>query len=125
MEPEYSTTLGIFTDRAAADRALEELRQAGFDNDQLRYITRDEDRQQGTAPRKESQSSQAESETRRIFFIVNALGRYQEACDILLRNGAEVTTQKPDVANSTSMIGSSARDDHGPHVSYVPHGTDR
>src|SRR5256885_2709823 len=36
-----STVVGVFEDRAAAERAIEELRQAGFNDDQIGYVVRD------------------------------------------------------------------------------------
>src|SRR2546421_8405330 len=36
-----ATVVGVFEDRAAAERAIEELRQAGFNDDQIGYVVRD------------------------------------------------------------------------------------
>ena len=38
---ERTTAIGVFTERAAADAALEELREAGFPADQLGFVVRD------------------------------------------------------------------------------------
>jgi hypothetical protein len=39
---ERSTVVGVFSDRAQADRAVEELRRAGFSNDQIGVAGREE-----------------------------------------------------------------------------------
>ncbi len=36
-----STVVGVFEDRAAAERAIDELRRAGFNDDQIGYVVRD------------------------------------------------------------------------------------
>ena len=38
---ERTTAIGVFTERAAADAALDELREAGFPADQLGFVVRD------------------------------------------------------------------------------------
>ena len=41
---ERSTAVGVFTDRTQAERAIEELHRAGFNDDQIGFVTRTNDR---------------------------------------------------------------------------------
>ena len=73
-----STLVGIFRDRAKADRAIEELKQAGFRDDQLSSTV---------YSFKTTQEAQ-ESEPSRVVLTVKTDGRDQQAFSILFNNGA-------------------------------------
>lgn len=73
-----STLVGVFRDRTKADRALEELKQAGFSDDQLSSTV---------YSFKTTQEAQ-ESEHSRIVLTVKTDGRDQQAFAILFDNGA-------------------------------------
>lgn len=48
---ERSTAVGVFTERALAERAIEDLRNAGFNEDQIGFISRGDDTSVPTTPR--------------------------------------------------------------------------
>jgi hypothetical protein len=73
-----STLVGVFRDRAKADRAIEELKQAGFRDDQLSSTV---------YSFKTTQEAQ-ESEPSRVVLTVKTDGRDQQAFSILFNNGA-------------------------------------
>lgn len=73
-----STLVGVFRDRAKAERAIEELKQAGFRDDQLSSTV---------YSFKTTQEAQ-ESEPSRIVLTVKTDGRDQQAFSILFDNGA-------------------------------------
>src|SRR5260370_7846566 len=72
------TMWGVFRDRDKADRAIEELKEAGFRDDQLSSTV---------CSFKTTQEAQ-ESEHRRIVLTVKTDGRDQQAFGILFDNGA-------------------------------------
>jgi hypothetical protein len=75
---DQSTTIGIFRDRSRADHAIDELKQAGFSEDQVRLTLYSP--QAG-----EEFHHHADS---RIIVTVQATGREQDAIGILFTNGA-------------------------------------
>ncbi|SRR6266581_9717749 len=76
---DLSIVAGVFRDRAKADRALEELKQAEFRDDQLSSTVYNQHTEQ-EAP--------GSSEHSRIVVTVMAEGREQDAVGILFDNGA-------------------------------------
>lgn len=73
-----STLVGVFRDRAKADRAIEELKQARFRDDQL----------SSTVYSFKSTQEAQEAEHSRIVLTVKTDGRDQQAFSILFDNGA-------------------------------------
>src|SRR5258708_39085792 len=47
---ESTTVVGLFTERAQAERAIEDLRNAGFNENQIGFLGRGEDTSAPTAP---------------------------------------------------------------------------
>lgn len=75
---DQSTIFGVFRDRSKADHAVEELKQAGFKEDQVKLTLY-------SPPAAEESPSHADS---RIIVTVQADGREQDAVGILFNNGA-------------------------------------
>ena len=87
---EHSTIVGVFREQAQADLAVEQLKQAGFSEDQI----------QATAYNPTPDASTAEEEVEgvpqvvgagrggRFVVTVNAEGREHEALGVLVNNGA-------------------------------------
>src|SRR5690349_275534 len=101
-ESDRSAIVGVFVDQANADEAINELRAAGFSDDQINLEVRStrvsgedisdeeqiaEGREEGTAGETPDRL-QGSSEVSRTIVTVNAQGREQEALGILHRNGA-------------------------------------
>jgi hypothetical protein len=100
-ESDRSTIVGVFEDQAQAEQAINELRSAGFSDDQINLVVH---RAPGTgediisdAKRIEAGESRTDeapgifkekSEVTRTVVTVKAEGREQEAVGILIRNGA-------------------------------------
>lgn len=102
-ESDRSTIVGVFEDQAQADQAVNELRSAGFSNDQINLLVRsasvtneeipaDEQRteteEEGTAAEMTPSVFKGKSEVSRTIVTVQAEGREQDALAILHRNGA-------------------------------------
>jgi hypothetical protein len=84
---EHSTVVGVFADRTQAEHALDELRQAGFSDDQVGFSAGDEPenehrRQEDNDTKKQSTHGGP------VVVVVRADNRQEEASDILQRNGA-------------------------------------
>jgi hypothetical protein len=75
---DQSTIVGIFRDRSRADQAIDELKQAGFSEDQVKLTLY-------SPQAAEEFHSHADS---RIIVTVQATGREQDAIGILFTNGA-------------------------------------
>jgi len=80
---DLSIIAGVFRDRAKADRALEDLKQAGFRDDQLGSTVYNLNKAQEAEG-----SSEHAHEYSRIVVTVMAEGRDQDAVGILFDNGA-------------------------------------
>src|SRR2546421_7947679 len=88
-----SVIMGVFTDNAQAQQAMDDLQRAGFGPDQIRYSVR----KSGTGitnslenlglPEQEASFYNQEFEEGRTVVMVNTADRQQEAYDILRRNG--------------------------------------
>jgi hypothetical protein len=89
-----STLVGVFRDQAKADRAKEELKQAGFRDDQLSSTV---------YSFKTTQEAQ-ESEQSRIVLTVKTDGRDQQAFSILFDNGANNADLPPGTILEHSTI---------------------
>ncbi len=75
---DQSTIVGIFRDRSRADQAIDELKQAGFSEDQVKLTLYSP--QAGEEFHRHADS--------RIIVTVQATGREQDAIGILFANGA-------------------------------------
>jgi hypothetical protein len=86
---EHSTVVGVFQDRTRAEHALDELRQAGFSDDQIGYSPRDDELKkegkEGGEPGTEHQAAPVGP----VVVVVRAENRLEEASNILERNGAD------------------------------------
>ena len=88
-----SVIMGVFTDNAQAQQAMDDLQRAGFSPDQIRYSVR----KGGTGitdslenlglPEQEATFYNREFEAGRTVVLVNTADRQQEAYDIFRRNG--------------------------------------
>ncbi|MFL5592796.1 MAG: YsnF/AvaK domain-containing protein [Ktedonobacteraceae bacterium] len=88
-----SVIMSVFADNAQAQQAMDDLQQAGFSPDQIRYSVR----KSGTGitnslenlglPEQEASFYNQEFEAGRTVVMVNTADRQQEAYDILRRNG--------------------------------------
>ena len=86
--------VGIFTDDAQAQQAMDELQQAGFKNSQIRYSVRKggsgitDSLENLGLPEEEATFYNSEFEAGRTVVTVNTNDRQQDAYDILRRYGA-------------------------------------
>lgn len=99
--PLAQSIVGLFPDRASAEAAIQDLKAAGFNPERIGMVMRDRGESRGTAggptggligmgvPRAEAQYHQGRVEQGGVLVTVDALGRDDEARQILLRNGAE------------------------------------
>jgi hypothetical protein len=85
---DLSIVAGVFRDHAKADRAIDELKQAGFRDDQLSSTVYNQHTEQ-EAP--------GSSEYSRTVVAVMAEGREQDAVGILFENGANNADLPPGV----------------------------
>ncbi len=89
MDTSDSTIVGLFRDPARAKLAVEQLRQAGFSDDQIQttayYPAENKDAGEGVGIAAHMPGAGGES---RFVIAVNADGREPEAVGILMRNGA-------------------------------------
>ncbi len=92
-----SPIVGVFREHAKADHAVEELKQAGFREDQITSAI------YSLEPAPEAQTP----ENSRIIVTVKAEDRDQQAFGILLNNGANNADLPPGLALSDSKIVSS------------------
>ena len=84
---EHSTVVGVFADRTQAKHALDELRQAGFSEDQVGFSAGDES--EGEHKKQEDNDATKQSaQAGPVVVVVRADNRQEEASDILQRNGA-------------------------------------
>ncbi len=96
---DQSTIVGVFRDRSMADHAIDELKQAGFREDQVKLTFY-------SPQAAEEFPSHAESRT---IIAVQADGREQDAVGILFNNGANNADLPPDtVLRDGSIISSQA-----------------
>jgi hypothetical protein len=92
-----SSIVGVFRDHAKAEHAVEELKQAGFREDQITSAI------YSLEPAQEAQTP----ENSRIIVTVKAEGRDQQAFGILFNNGANNADFPPGMTLSDSKIVSS------------------
>ena len=108
---ETSTVIGVFTNRDQANRAIDELRRAGFSYDQIRIVERGagsfldnlkslftgqettssnkaDDLMRMGVPEQDARHYQSELDAGRVIVIVKAAGRPEQAMTILRQNGA-------------------------------------
>jgi hypothetical protein len=99
---EHSTVMGVFADRAHVEQALNELRQAGFSDDQVGFSAGNEP-EGGQKEQADSNTEQDSSAwTGPIVVVVNAENRQEEASDILRRNGANNVSSHAQPAREAS-----------------------
>jgi hypothetical protein len=92
-----SSIVGVFRDHAKAEHAVEELKQAGFREDQITSAI------YSLKPAQEAQTP----ENSRIIVTVKAEGKDQQAFGILFNNGANNADFPPGMELSDSKIVSS------------------
>ncbi len=92
-----SPIVGVFRDHAKADRAVEELKQAGFREDQITSVIH------SLEPAQEKQTT----ENSRMIVTVKTEGRDKQAFGILFNNGANNADLPPGLELSDSEILSS------------------
>jgi hypothetical protein len=94
-----SHIVGVFRDHAKADHAIEELKQAGFREDQITSAVH------SLQPAQEAQTP----ENSRIVITVQAEGRDQQAFGILFNNGANNADLPPGMElRHSEIVGSQA-----------------
>src|SRR5437867_3050859 len=84
---EHSTVVGVFADRTQAEHALDELRQAGFSEDQVGFSAGDEFGNEQKRQEDDDTKKQA-TQAGPVVVVVRADNRQEEASGILQRNGA-------------------------------------
>src|SRR5437667_7812844 len=100
MENTDSTPiLGVFRDQAKADPAIEELKQAGFTEDQIT----------SKVVGLHTASGETTPENTRIIVIVKADGRDKQAFGILFSNGANNADLPPGMALSGTILTSEGK----------------
>ncbi len=92
-----SPIVGVFRDHAKADHAVEELKQAGFREDQITF----------SEVSLQTASEEQTPENTRIIVTVTADGRDKQAFGILFNSGANNADLPPGISLSDSNIVSS------------------
>ena len=100
-----SPIVGVFRDQTKADHALEELKQAGFSEDQIR----------SKEVSLHSASGEQTPENTRFLLIVNAKGRDKQAFGVLFNNGANNADLPPGMTLSGTVLTS-----EGETVDLIP-----
>ncbi len=107
-----SIVISVFADSTQAQQAMDDLQQAGFSPDQIRYSVR----KSGTGitnslenlglPEQEATFYNREFEAGRTVVMVNTADRKREAYDILRRNGGyDFNSRAAQTADSTATAG--------------------
>src|SRR5207247_3175254 len=107
-----SIVISVFADSTQAQQAMDDLQQAGFSPDQIRYSVR----KSGTGitnslenlglPEQEATFYNREFEAGRTVVMVNTADRKREAYDILRRNGGyDFNSRAAETAASTASAG--------------------
>ncbi|HEU0004144.1 MAG TPA: hypothetical protein VFQ36_24780 [Ktedonobacteraceae bacterium] len=94
QEQDFSDIVGVFRERSNADQAVDELKQAGFDGDQIELT---EYELQGAV---EAASPSLQASNKRIIVHVKAEGREQEAVGLLVQHGAN----NADIPAGTKLV---------------------
>ena len=100
---EQSTVVGVFTDDAEADQAVDELRSVGFSDDEISVsrhgettATTADDFMRMGVPELDAGYYQGELDAGRTIVLVRAAGLQEQALGILREHGAyDVTTRQP------------------------------
>jgi hypothetical protein len=134
-DSERSTMVGVFEDQSKAEQAVNELRSAGFSDDQIGLVVRiasvtdegstaDEQRteakEEGTAAEMIPSIFKSKPGVSRTVVTVKAEGREQEALGILHRNGAN-NANIPDAleADLAPILGTEADDSGSQHKQVI------
>ena len=91
---DYSHIVGVFRDRSQADRAVEELKQAGIGEDQIEVT------EYNLRTTEEAEGSSRYNANTRIIVHVQAEGKEQGAVGILVQNGAN----NADIPPGTQLV---------------------
>lgn len=94
QEQDFSDIVGVFRERPNADQAVDELKQAGFEGDQIQLT---EYELQGVV---EAATPSLQASNKRIIVHVKAEGREQEAVGILVQHGAN----NADIPAGTKLV---------------------
>src|SRR5579859_6396085 len=122
-----SMAVGVFTDEAQAQQAIDDLQHAGFSNDQMRYSARKggtgitDSLQNLGLPQEEATFYNSEFEAGRTVMTVNTDDRQQDAYDIMHRYGAydySRSAQAPGY-NSTTGTGTDTRQYDSENAQHV------
>lgn len=92
--PEYSHIIGVFREQSSAHEAAAELREAGFEEDQIRLTEFDPETVEGV------ENTPLRSADKRFFVHVEARGREEAAVGILARHGAN----NADLPDGTTLV---------------------
>jgi hypothetical protein len=107
---DYSHIVGVFRDHSQADRAVEELKQAGIGEDQIEvteYILRTTE---------EAESSARYNANTRIIVHVQAEGKEQGTVGILVQNGAN----NADIPPGTQLVHGSLESTDSETADLIP-----
>jgi hypothetical protein len=99
QQTDPSPIVGVFRDHAKADHAVDELKQAGFREDQIRT----------TVVSLQTASEEQTHDNSRIVITVDAEGKDRQAFGILFNNGANNADLPPGMAlKHSKIVGSEA-----------------
>lgn len=110
QEQDFSDIVGVFRERSHADQAVDELKQAGFDGDQIQLT---EYELQGAV---EAASPSLQASNKRIIVHVKAEGREQEAVGVLVQHGAN----NADIPVGTKLVHGVLTGSNAESVDLVP-----
>lgn len=110
--PVYSHIVGVFRERAQADQAMEALKQAGIGDEEPQLTEYNPHGAEGAVD-----STQFESE-RRFLVHVLAVGKEQDAVEVLIRCGAN----NSDLPPGTALVRGSIINTNEPIADHAPTG---
>jgi len=107
---DYSHIVGVFRDRTQADRAVEELKQAGIGEDQIEVT------EYNLRTTEEAEGLSRYNANTRIIVHVQAEGKEQGAVGILVQNGAN----NADIPPGTQLVRGSIVDADSETADLIP-----
>ncbi len=120
-----SMVVGVFTDDAQAQQAIDDLQHAGFSNDQMRYSARKggtgitDSLQNLGLPQEEATFYNSEFEAGRTVMTVNTDDRQQDAYDIMHRYGAYDYSRSAQTPGYNSTAGTDTRQYDSENAQHV------
>ncbi len=109
--PDYSYIVGVFRERAQADQAMEALKQAGI-GDEEPQLTEYHPQEEGSDDSTQIQAAQ------RFLVRVLAMGKEQDAVEVLIRCGAN----NSDLPPGTALVRGSIINTNEPIADHAPTG---